>query len=60
MTLKTYSIFEIYRHVDSHFQHTLTQVEVVNEISVRTEDLKLITERDKKLSKFDSNFKKLI
>ena len=49
MTLKTYSIFEKDHLVDSHFLHTLTQVEVVSEISVRTEDLKLTTERDKKL-----------
>ena len=47
MTLKTYSIFEKDHLVDSRFPHTLMQVEVVSEISVRTEDLKLTTERNK-------------
>ena len=49
MTLKTHLIFEKDYLVDSHFLHTLTQVEVVSKISVRTEDLRLTTERDKKL-----------
>ena len=51
MTLKTHLISENDYLVDSHFLHTLTLVEVVNEISVRIEDLKLTTERDIKLLK---------